>query len=125
MAIPFIGEEIAHSIVNYFENPVNIQLIASLRQAGLQLSKPTTSAPDQALPLSGKNFLISGTFQQFEREELKDLIKEKGGNLLTGVSSKLDYLVAGHNPGPSKMEQAQTMGIAIIDEAQILHMLQG
>lgn len=124
MAIPFIGEEIAHSIVNYFENPVNLQLIASLRQAGLQLSKPTANTPNQALPLSGKNFLISGTFQRFEREELRDLIKEKGGNLLTGVSSKLDYLVAGHNPGPSKMEQAQTMGISIMDEAQILHMLQ-
>jgi DNA ligase (NAD+) len=124
MAIPFIGEEIAHSIVNYFQNPANLQLIASLKEAGLQLSKPTTSTPSQALPLAGKNLLISGTFQQFEREELKDLIKEKGGNLLAGVSKKLDYLVAGHNPGPSKIEQARAMGIPIIDEAQILHMLQ-
>jgi len=126
MAISFIGPEIAHSIVNYFENPENLQLIASLKKAGIQLSKPdtATTATGQSLPLLGKNFLISGTFQNFEREALKELIKKKGGNLLTGVSRKLDYLIIGNNPGPSKITEAQALGIPMIDETKILEMLQ-
>jgi DNA ligase (NAD+) len=126
MSIPFIGPEIAHSIVNYFENPENLQLIALLKKAGLQLNKPTVKATsvEQKLPLSEKNFLISGTFQNFDREELKELIRSKGGNLLTGVSSKLNYLIAGNKPGPTKINEAQALDIPIIDEAKILEMLQ-
>lgn len=125
IAIPFIGPEIAHSITNYFENPENLEMVASLKKAGLQFTKENTisATSEGKMPLSGKNFLISGTFQNFDREELKELIRSKGGNMLTGVSSKLHYLVAGHKPGPSKIAEAQAAGVLIIDEASILEML--
>jgi DNA ligase (NAD+) len=126
MVIPFIGAEIAHSVTNYFENPENIALIDALKQAGLQLSRPQskTDAATQSLPLSGKTFVISGTFQNLEREELKELIKSKGGGVLTNISAKLNYLITGDNPGPSKVSQAQALGIATINEAEILEMLE-
>lgn len=124
-AIPFIGPEIAHSITNYFENPENLEMVALLKKAGLQFIKENTisATSEGKMPLLGKNFLISGTFQNFDREELKELIRSKGGNMLTGVSSKLDYLVAGHKPGPSKIAEAQAAGVLIINEASILEML--
>ena len=126
MSIPFIGSEIAHSVTNYFENPENLVLIDALKQAGIQLSRPQSKSTSttQSLPLSGKTFVISGTFQNFEREELKELIKKKGGGVLTNVSAKLNYLITGENPGPSKVSQAQALGITTINEAEVLQMLE-
>ncbi|MHB9148102.1 MAG: NAD-dependent DNA ligase LigA [Candidatus Amoebophilus sp.] len=126
IAIPFIGTEIAHSVTNYFENPENLALIDALKQAGLQLSRPqlATVSVTQSLPLSGKTFVISGTFQRFEREALKELIKKKGGGILTNISAKLNYLIIGENPGPSKVAQAQALGISTINETEILQMLE-
>lgn len=122
--VPGIGGEIAQSIVSYFQDPGNRQVIAALQAAGLQFTKDITAAPKTDTALSGKHFLISGTFTTWSREELKALIKARGGHVLPSVSRQVDYLVAGENPGPAKMNQAQAMGIAILDETQIQQLLQ-
>lgn len=124
MHIPGIGEEIAQRIVKYFAEPDSQELIAALQEAGLQFTKHRETKRSTFSPLSEKNFLISGILKTWSREELKDLIKERGGNILTSVSRQLDYLIVGENPGSSKISQAQAIGITILDETQILHMLQ-
>eukprot|EP01132_Coremiostelium_polycephalum_P000016 gene16-22_t len=104
MDIPSVGKEIAHSMVQYFNNPDNLALIEALKKAGLQLSRPQVVKKDlQHSLVAGKSFVISGTFQKATREELKELIQQNGGTLLTQVSAKLNYLITGDQPGPSKV----------------------
>lgn len=123
MVIPEVGEEIAQSITTYFQEPKNLQLIESLKKVGLRLSIAKTEAVPTRHPLAGKSLVISGTFQNFEREDLKSLIKSKGGKILSSVSNKLDYLVAGHKPGPAKLAKAQALGVQIINEETIIQMI--
>jgi DNA ligase (NAD+) len=122
--IPDIGEEIAASLIAYFQDSGNLQVLESLKQSGLQLSRTVLPLPTTKQPLTDKYFVISGTFDQFEREELKDLIKGKGGTLLTAISGQVDYLVAGHNPGPAKLAKAQALAIPVINEETMLKMLE-
>ncbi len=121
---PEIGERIAESIVAWFQDADNQQLIAELKQAGLQFA--TTDTPKVILgnQLVGKTFVISGTFKSFGREELKDLIEQYGGKVLSGVSGKLNFLVAGNEAGSSKLEKAQKAGVAIISEAEFKAMIE-
>ena len=123
MTIPEVGPEIADSVVAYFRAPANLQLIEALKKAGLRLytTRPEAAPTDQ--PLANKTFVISGTFESFGRETLKDWIESRGGKVLAGVSKKLDYLVAGYHPGPTKVAQAQARRIQIIDEAAIRQMM--
>ncbi len=116
-----IGEKIAESIKKYFTNPENIELINRLKQAGLQfeINKENKKIIDK---LHGKKFVISGTFQNFSRNELKENIEKNGGKLVSSVSKNIDYLLAGEKPGPSKISKAQSLGIPIISEQEYLKM---
>ena len=73
--------------------------------------------------LENKSFVISGTFQKYERDQLKDIIIANGGRVLSGVSGKLDYLLAGENMGPSKLEKAEKLGVKVINEQEFEQML--
>ena len=75
--------------------------------------------------LEGKSFVISGTFENYSREELQEIILKNGGRILSGVSGKLDYLVAGDNMGPSKLAKAEKLGVKIISENQFEKLLKG
>jgi DNA ligase (NAD+) len=75
--------------------------------------------------LDNKSFVISGTFQKYERDQLKDIIIANGGRVLSGVSGKLDYLVAGENMGPSKLEKAEKLGVKVISETDFDNMIKG
>ena len=75
--------------------------------------------------LEGKSFVISGTFEQYDREQLQEIILKNGGRLLSGVSGKLDYLVAGDNMGPSKLAKAEKLGVKIISEKEFEKLLKG
>lgn len=123
MHVPGIGEESAQSILNYFQDPGNQQMMAALQAAGLQFTRQLPKRSNTSSKLAGKHFLISGTFTTWGREELKTLIKEKGGEVLTAVSRQLDYLVTGDKPGPAKVQQAQAIGISTLDEKQMQQML--
>jgi DNA ligase (NAD+) len=122
--IPDIGDEIASSLISYFQDPDNLQLIRRLQEAGLQLIRTMPSLGDTTPTLLGKNFVLSGTFDNFDREQLKELIKSKGGRILASISKKLHYLVIGHNPGPLKLHQAQALDIPTINEQAIMKMLE-
>lgn len=121
---PEIGEKIAQSIRHYFHNETSLKFIEKLKQAGMQLESNETLEMESDI-LAGKSFVISGVFSRFSREELQDKIKANGGKLVSSVSAKVDFLVAGENMGPAKLEKATRLGVAIISENRFLEMLGG
>jgi DNA ligase (NAD+) len=122
---PEVGEKIAESVVAYFKNPSNLKEIKRLQKAGLQFESSLKEPEKISDRLSGKSFVVSGTFQHYERDQIKDVIIAHGGKVLSGVSGKLDYLVAGDNMGPSKREKAEKLKVAIISEDEFQKMLKG
>ena len=118
-----IGIRIAESIQEYFSKPEHLQQIALLKQVGLQFDVVETEILLQSDKLIGKTFVISGVFEKLSREELKTLIEENGGKILSGISSKLDYLVAGDNMGPSKLEKATKLNVPLINEDELISLL--
>lgn len=121
--IPDIGPRIAQSIVEFFQQPVNIQLIETLRNAGVQLAMPQQTDDNRSHKLQGKSIVISGTFTHHSRDEYKELIEANGGKNVGSISKKTDYLLAGENMGPAKLEKATKLGIPIISEQQFLDMI--
>lgn len=122
-AIDEIGLRIAESIQEYFAKEEHRQQIEKLKAAGLQFEVQEIEVVLQSEALLGKTFLISGTFEKHSREELKTIIEENGGKILSGISSKLDYLVAGDNMGPSKLEKATKLNIPMISEEALMEMI--
>ena len=118
-----IGARIAESIVEYFANPQNRQILDRLRAAGLQMSMPEESNEGRTNLLNGKSFVISGTFSRHSRDEYKAMIEQNGGKNTGSISKKTDYVFAGENMGPAKLEKASSLGIPIINEDQFLAML--
>ena len=118
-----IGGRIAESLLTYFQEPRHLEQIEKLRQAGLQFHAEETIIELQSNKLEGKTFVISGVFENYSRDELKDLIESHGGKILSGISSKLSYLVAGDNMGPSKLEKAKKLNIPLISDAALLEMI--
>ncbi|MDX2191477.1 MAG: NAD-dependent DNA ligase LigA [Bacteroidota bacterium] len=120
---PEIGLRIAESIVSWFSQPDNILLINRLKTAGLQFQTIERETIFESDRLLGKSFVISGTFDTFSREQLQDKIVANGGKILSGVSGKLDYLLAGDNMGPSKLEKATKLGVKIISLSDFFQMI--
>ena len=119
-----IGERIAESIMEYFKEPRYKEQIEALRIQGLQFESAHKIIELSSNKLEGKSFIISGVFENFSRDELKDLIEANGGKILSSISAKLNYLVAGDNMGPSKLEKAIKLQISIISDQELVEMLQ-
>lgn len=120
---PEVGEKIAVSVREFFSNEYHQRHIQKLKEAGLQLQMPEGPAQESE-KLNGQNFVVSGSFGTPQRRtELEDTIKANGGKLLSSVSSKTNYLVAGENMGPAKLEKAEKLGVKIITEEEFLGML--
>ena len=117
-----VGEKIADSVIDFFANPLNIQIVERLTTAGLQMQIKEKKLNSEIL--FGKQFVISGTFVNHSRDELKEIIESNGGKMQSGVSAKTNYLVVGENMGPSKLEKAQKLGISIISESELIAMLE-
>lgn len=122
---PEVGDKIARSLVDFFQNPENQREIARLKKAGLRFETDEEEPEKESDLLTGKSFVISGVFKNYERDELKDVILKNGGKVLSAVSGKLDYLVAGENMGPAKREKAEKLGVSIISEEDLEKMLNG
>jgi DNA ligase (NAD+) len=118
-----VGPRIAESIIEYFAAPSNREIIERLRQAGVQMEMPEESTEGRSDTLSGKSFVISGVFSRHSRDEYKALIDKNGGKNVGSISKKTDYVLAGENMGPAKLEKAQKLGIPIIDENEFLAMI--
>lgn len=120
---PEVGEKIARSVYDFFRNNENRREIERLKAAGLQMTSSAKEPEKESDVLGNKSFVISGTFEKYEREQLQEIILKNGGRILSGVSGKLDYLLAGENMGPSKLEKAQKLGVKIISEGDFEKML--
>lgn len=116
-----IGERIAMSLLQYFGDEKNKILIEKLKNAGLKM-KAEEEKP-KGTSLQGKSLIISGTFSKYSRDEIKVLIEQNGGKNVSSISSKTDYLVAGENIGPSKLEKVKELNISIITEDDFLRMI--
>lgn len=123
MSIDDIGERIANSIIEFFETPINRRIIERLRNAGLQMSMPEDTDEDRSDILAGKSIVISGTFSHHSRDQYKEMIERNGGKNVASISKKTDFILAGENMGPSKLEKAQKLGVKIISEDQFLSLL--
>ena len=118
-----IGERIAQSLISYFSDEKNIELISRLTGSGLQMNIAERIIVNRSTKLSGLSIVISGTFTKHSRDEYKQMIEQNGGKNVTSVSKKTDYLFAGNNMGPSKLEKAEKLGIKILNEEEFLNML--
>ena len=118
-----IGERIAESLMAYFADEKSKLLIADLREIGLQFELSEEELEGTSNKLEGLSIIISGTFEKHSREELKKMIEQHGGKNVGSISKKTNYLLAGENIGPSKMEKVQKLNIPIISEDEFLEMI--
>ena len=109
-----IGEKIALSVLQFFAEADHIEMIDRLMQVGVQFKMEEKVLASTIL--EGKAFVVSGVFTSFSRDELKALIETNGGKNVSSISSKTDFVVAGDNMGPAKLEKANKLGVAIISE---------
>ena len=123
VAVDEIGARIAQSVVSFFSIEANQDLIKRLKDYGLQLELDASVLENQTEKLQGQTFVISGVFSKVSRTELKKLIEDNGGKASGSISSKTNYLVAGENMGPSKLQKAEKLGVPIISEDDFLAML--
>nr|WP_297788166.1 NAD-dependent DNA ligase LigA [uncultured Allomuricauda sp.] len=124
VAVDEIGERIAESVVNFFSEPANIEIIDRLKSYGLQFSLSEEQLENQTELLKGQTFVVSGVFETISRNDLKKLIEDNGGKVASSVSSKTSFLVAGDKMGPSKRTKAETLGVPIISEQEFLQKLE-
>ena len=117
-----IGEVMARSIISYFHNEQNREIVERLRSYGLQFELSTANA-QLSTKLDGLSIVISGVFQHHSRDEYKQLIEQNGGKNVGSISSKTSFILAGENMGPSKLQKAEKLGIRIVSEAEFLDMI--
>lgn len=118
-----IGEKIAQSIILYFSNPANCNLVNRLKAAGLQLFGKEEDRSGYTDKLAGQSIVISGVFTHHSRDEYKDLIEKNGGKNVGSISAKTSFILAGDNMGPAKLEKAEKLGIKIMSEDEFLTLI--
>jgi len=118
-----IGERIAQSVIEFFENQENRHSIDRLKSYGVQFETIEIINPDATEKLAGKTFVVSGVFEQFSRDDLKKAIEDNGGKVGSSISAKTHYVVAGANMGPAKLEKAVKLNIPIISENDFMELI--
>lgn len=124
VAVDEIGDRIAQSVVTYFADERNRQIVERLRVQGLQMAVSEAVLANRSDRLKGLTFVISGTFSQHSRDEYKTMIEQHGGKNTGSVSGKTSYILAGENMGPAKLEKAAKLGVRIIHEDEFLKMIE-
>ncbi|MEE1174362.1 MAG: NAD-dependent DNA ligase LigA [Paludibacteraceae bacterium] len=124
MSIDEIGESIAQSLVAYFAQDENKQLIADLQEIGLQMEVDEQTQQAGSEALKGKTIVISGTFTAFSRDELKNIIELHGGKNTGSISKNTSFIVAGENMGPAKKEKADALGVPMLSEQEFIELIQ-
>jgi DNA ligase (NAD+) len=122
LAVDEIGERIAESVIRYFDDINNLQLIERLRKSGVKM-EGGARGEQVSNKLEGMTVVISGTFEMHSRDEYKAIIEAHGGKNGSGVTSKTSLLLAGANKGPAKLEKAEKLGVKIVSEAEFLEMV--
>lgn len=116
-----VGEKIALSVREFFDDERNIDLVSRLRAAGLQFEQEKRTSTENNI-LAGKSIVVSGTFKNFSREEIKQLIEDLGGKNVSSISSKTDFVVAGEKMGPEKKKKAEALNIPVLSEEEFIAM---
>ena len=119
-----IGARIAQSVIQYFADEKNLQVIEKLREAGVQLQMEELDMSEFTDKLAGKSIVISGVFTHHSRDEYKNLIEKNGGKNVGSISKKTSFILAGENMGPSKLEKAEKLGVPIVSEDEFLQMIE-
>jgi DNA ligase (NAD+) len=117
-----IGPKIASSIIAYFSDQENIEIVRRLKSAGIKMTGDIKSQ-DTGKSLIGKNIVISGVFSRHTRDEYKELIEKNGGKNSSSISGSTSFILAGDNMGPSKREKAEALGIKILNEEEFLKII--
>ncbi|WP_394760342.1 NAD-dependent DNA ligase LigA [Flavobacterium sp.] len=120
-----IGDKIAQSVVEFFDNQENRISIDRLKSYGIQMEVSAANDTSVSDKLSGQIFVVSGVFEKFSRDELKKVIEDNGGKVGSSISAKTNYVVAGDNMGPAKLEKANQLNIPIITEDDFINLLNG
>ena len=120
-----IGEVMAKSVITYFHTPENQTIVERLRGYGLRMSLSEEQLASHTELLKGQTIVISGVFQKHSRDEYKAMIEQNGGKNTGSISAKTSFILAGDNMGPAKLQQAETLGVRIVDEDEFLGMLNG
>jgi DNA ligase (NAD+) len=123
LEIDEVGETIAESIEEYFSDPLNLKVVNRLRDAGLQFEVEASQQGPSSEKLKGLTFVISGVFNRFSRDQLKEMIELNGGKNSGSISGKTSYVLAGENMGPEKLKKAENLGVKIISENDFASML--
>ena len=118
-----IGERIAQSVIRWFADKDNRALMERLRNSGLQFQLSEEILSNRTDRLAGKSIVISGVFVHHSRDEYKALIEQHGGKNVGSISGKTSFILAGENMGPSKLEKANKLGVAIVNEEEFLAMI--
>ena len=118
-----VGEVIAKSVITYFHNPVNMEIVNRLRGYGLQMSLSEEQIQAASTKLEGKSIVISGVFTRHSRDEYKRIIEQNGGKNVGSISGKTSFILAGDNMGPAKLQKAEKLGVPIVDEDTFLEMI--
>lgn len=124
MSIDGIGKVIAESVISYFSNPKNCELVRRLSEKGVCMALSNQEISSQSNKLEGKTIVVSGVFSQHSRDEYKKLIEKHGGRNTSSLSAKTSFVLAGANMGPAKLEKANKLGIPIISEEEFLHLIE-
>lgn len=124
MEVEDVGERIAQSIVEYFAQPINIEFINALRDAGVQMELNPESTAQKSDIFKGQTVVISGSFSRISRDDLKELIQQHGGKNVSSVSASTSMLVAGDKIGPAKLQKATKLGIRIVSEDDFFAMIE-
>lgn len=125
MDVEGVGEVIAKSVIAYFHNPVNQDIVERLRSYGLQMQLSEEQINGASDKLAGKSIVISGVFAKHSRDEYKALIEQHGGKNVGSISGKTSFILAGDNMGPSKLQKAEKLGIPLVNEDDFLDMIEG
>jgi DNA ligase (NAD+) len=119
LSIREVGPQVARSIRVFFDNPQNRRVVEKILAAGVTLQEDKITGPE---PLKGKSFVLTGKLENFTREEAKEKIESLGGKVSGQVSSRIDYLIVGEDPG-SKLDKAREMQVLILSEQEFIKMM--
>ena len=124
ISVDEIGVTIAKSVKDFFSKESNLEMIARLKASGIKLALDQTSNENYGNKLSGLTLVVSGVFFKYDRESIKEMIKQHQGKITSSISSKTDYLIAGDNMGPAKKEKALNLGVSILTEMEFLQLIE-
>jgi len=118
-----VGPVIAESVVRFFSVEGNLQVVAKLRAAGVDLTAPVVKVAEDEATLAGLTFVLTGGLESHTRDEAQAAIEARGGKVTSSVSKKTSYVIAGESPG-SKLAKAETLGVTVLDDAAFVELLE-